>query len=100
MDEGFIFGSSVNLWDVDENERLRIGIGMCRDSSVVPLYGTYGVENCIVVLIEVVNEDCEQQKLFCLVPNVRYYGSTMGIEVFWPCKCLLMNDEKVAMMKD
>jgi hypothetical protein len=79
MDEGFIFGSSVNLWDVDENERLRIGIGTCRDLSVVPLYGPYGAKNCIVVLIEAVNEDCEQQKLFYRVPSVRYCESTMGI---------------------
>jgi hypothetical protein len=26
MDEGFIFGSSVNLWEVDKNERVRISI--------------------------------------------------------------------------
>jgi hypothetical protein len=47
-----------------------------------------------------VNEDCEQRKLFCPVPNVRYYGSTMGIEVFLPYKYLSMNDEEVTMVKD
>jgi hypothetical protein len=60
MDEGFIFGSSHTIWDVDENERVNIGIGTCRDLLVVPIYGPYGVDNCIVVLIEVMNEDCEQ----------------------------------------
>jgi hypothetical protein len=54
MDEGFIFGSFINIWDVDENERVRIGIGTCRNPSVVLIYGPYGVENCIMVLIEVV----------------------------------------------
>jgi hypothetical protein len=29
------------------------------DSSFIPIYGSYGVENYIVVLIEVVNENCE-----------------------------------------
>jgi hypothetical protein len=100
MDEGFIFGSSINIWDVDENERVRIGIGTCKNPLVVLIYGPCGMENCIVVLIEVMNEDCEQWKLFCLVPSVRYYGSTIGVEVFWPCKYLSMNDEEVMTMKD
>jgi hypothetical protein len=26
MDERFIFGSSISFWDVDENERVKIGI--------------------------------------------------------------------------
>jgi hypothetical protein len=26
MDKGFIFGSYINLWDVDKNERAKIGI--------------------------------------------------------------------------
>jgi hypothetical protein len=59
MDEGFIFGSFFNIWDVDENERVKINFGTCRDQLVVPIYGSCGVENCIVVLIEVVNEDYE-----------------------------------------
>ncbi len=54
------------------------------------------MDNCIVVLIEAMNEDCEQQKLFCFVPNVRYFGSMVGIKDFWPCKHLSMNDEEVA----
>ncbi len=59
MDEGFIFGSSVSIWDTDENERVRINIGTCTNLSIILIYGPYGVKNCIVVLIEVVNEDCE-----------------------------------------
>jgi hypothetical protein len=30
------------------------------------------MENCKVVLIEAMNEDCEQQKLFCPIPNAKY----------------------------
>jgi hypothetical protein len=59
MDEGFIFGSSINIWDVDENEKVKIVIGTCRNPLVVIIFGCCGVENCIVVLIEVMNEDCE-----------------------------------------
>jgi hypothetical protein len=51
-----------------------------------------------MVLIKVVNEECEQWKLFCLVPSARYCGLVIGIEVFWPCKCLSMNDKVVDMM--
>jgi len=29
MDVGFIFGSSVSIWDMDENEKVKIGIKMC-----------------------------------------------------------------------
>jgi hypothetical protein len=39
-------------------------------------------------------------ELFYLVIIVKYFGSTVGIEVFWPCKYLSMNDEEVAMTKD
>jgi hypothetical protein len=59
MGDKFIFGSSINIWDVDENERVRIGIGMHKDVLVVLTYGPYGVENCIMLLIETVNEDYE-----------------------------------------
>jgi hypothetical protein len=36
-----------------------------------------------MVLIEVVNEDFERQKLLCLVLNVKYYGLAVGIKVFF-----------------
>jgi len=58
------------------------------------------MDNCIMVLIEVMNEDYEQHKLFFLVPSVRSCRSTVGIMVFWPRKYLLMNDEEVVIMKD
>ncbi len=93
-------GSSVSIWHVDENERVRIGIIMCSNLSIVPIYGPCGVEDCIMVLIEDVNEDCEHCKLLCLVPSVRYYESMVGIKVFWPYKYLSMNDERVATTRD
>jgi hypothetical protein len=82
MDEGFIFGSFVSIWDANKNETMRIGIRMCRDLLVVPIYGPCD----IVVLIEVVNEDSEQWKILCLVPSVIYCRSTVGVKVFWPYK--------------
>jgi hypothetical protein len=41
-----------------------------------------------VVLIEAMNEDCEQRKLFYPIPSARYNGWSVGIKVFWPCKYL------------
>ncbi len=79
---------------------VRIGIGTCRIPSIVLICGPCGVENYMVVLIEIMNEDYEQWKLFCLVPSVRYYGSIMGIEVFWPYEYLSMNNEKVVTARD
>ncbi len=55
----FIFGSFISIWDADENETMRINIRMCKDPLIFPIYGPYGVGNCIVVLIAVVNEDYE-----------------------------------------
>jgi hypothetical protein len=98
MDEGLIFGSSISIWDIDKNEKVKIGTGTCIILSIVPIYGPYGVENYIVVLIKVVNEDYEQHKLFCPIPNVRYCGSMVGMEVFWPNKYFSMNDEMVKTM--
>jgi hypothetical protein len=58
MDEGLIFCSFVNFWDM--NERVRIGIGTCRNLSIVLIYGPCGLEKCTIVLIEAVNENYEQ----------------------------------------
>jgi hypothetical protein len=67
MDEGFIFGNLLTIWDTNENERVKIGFVTYRYLSIVPIYGPCGMENCIMVLIEDVNEDCEEWKLFYLV---------------------------------
>lgn len=32
-----MLGSSISIQDVDENERVKIGIGMCKDQSIVPM---------------------------------------------------------------
>lgn len=55
-----MFNSSISIWEVHENERVKIGVEMCRDPSIVLIYGPCGVENCMMVLIEIVHEDCEQ----------------------------------------
>jgi len=34
-----MFSSFINIWDVHENEKVKIGIGTCRDLLVVPIYG-------------------------------------------------------------
>jgi hypothetical protein len=63
MVKGFVFNSSISIWDIHENERVKIGVKMCRNPSILRIYGTCGVANCILVLIETVHEDCEQRKL-------------------------------------
>jgi hypothetical protein len=95
MDQGFMFSSSINIWDVHENEKVKTGIGTCRDLLIIPIYGPCGVENCIVVLIESMNEDCGKWKLFFPVLSARYYRSIVGMEVFWPYTYLSMNDEVI-----
>jgi hypothetical protein len=92
-----MFGNFVSIWDTHENERVKIGIKTCRDLSIVPIHGPCGMENCIIVLIEIVNENCEQRKLLYPIPSARYFGSIIRMEVFWPCKYLSMNDEVVKM---
>jgi len=59
MEEGFICGCSFTIWDADDNEKVKIGFGTCKDPLVVLIYGPYGVENCVMVLIEDVNDECE-----------------------------------------
>ncbi len=60
MDEALIFGSYVSIWDINKNEKVKIGIGTWRNLLVVPIYGPFGVENYVIVSIKVVNEDYEQ----------------------------------------
>jgi hypothetical protein len=58
------------------------------------------MENCIVILIEIVLEAFEERKLFCSVLTARYYGSLVGMELLWPFKDLPMNDEMVVKVFD
>jgi hypothetical protein len=71
MDEGYIFGSLVSIWDANDNERVKINIETCNNPLVVPIYGPYEMENCLMVLIEVANEDYEWQKLLCRVLSTK-----------------------------
>jgi hypothetical protein len=64
MVKGFVFDSSVSIWDTHKNERVRIGVRTCRDLLIVLRYGPCGVENCIMVLIETVHEGYEDRSYF------------------------------------
>ncbi len=77
-----MFGNFISMWDFRENEQVKIGIGTCKDSSLVLIYGSCGVEDCLVVSIEIVHEAFEEQKLFCPTPTTKYYRSMVGMEVF------------------
>jgi len=72
---------------------VKIGIGMCRDPSLVLIYGQFGMENCMMVLIETVHEAFKERKLFCPTPTTKYSKSTIRMEVFWSFKDLSLNDE-------
>ncbi len=61
---------------------MKIGIGTCKDSSLVLIHVPWGVENCLVVSIETVHEAFEEQKLFCPTLTTKYYTLMVGMEVF------------------
>jgi hypothetical protein len=73
---------------------------MCRDPSLVLIYCLCGVENYLVVSIEVVHEAFEEWKLVCPTPITRYCRLTIRMEVFWPLKDISLNDELVVTMFD
>jgi hypothetical protein len=92
MVDKIIFGSSVGIWDSWDSEKVKIRIGTCRNPFLIPIYLNLGVETCIVVLIEVVFEAFEEHKPFIWTLVGRYFGSTIGMEVFWPLKDLSTDD--------
>jgi hypothetical protein len=73
---------------------------MCKNPSLFWIYGLFGVENCMVVPIETMHEAFEKSKLFCPTSIAKYCRSTIGMEVFWPFKDLLLKYELVVMMLD
>jgi hypothetical protein len=77
---------------------MKIGIKTCKYPSFVLIYGQSGMENCMVLLIEIVHEASKERKLFCLAPTTRYCRLVIRMEVFWPFKVLLCNDELVVMV--
>jgi hypothetical protein len=60
MANGIIFGNIVDIWDLCESERVKIGIGTCRDPSFVLIYVVSRVETCIIVLIVIVFKAFEE----------------------------------------
>ncbi len=44
-------GDIVSSWDLSEGCRVRIGVGQCKDPSLVLIYDVRGMENCIIVTI-------------------------------------------------
>lgn len=51
-----LYLGSVGIWDSWESERVRIGIGICKDPFLILIHVASGVETYIMVLIEVVFE--------------------------------------------
>jgi hypothetical protein len=41
-------GDTISIWDSSKDGRVQIGIGQCKDPSLVPIHGANGVENYIV----------------------------------------------------
>ncbi len=86
-------GGIVSIWDLSEDGRVRIGVGQCKDPSLVPIYGVNGVENYKVITIIFVVEAFEQCRLFCLTSIAWYYESLMGND----CFCLARD---ISMLKE
>jgi hypothetical protein len=79
-------GDTVFIWDSNEDGRVQIKIGKCKDPSLVSIYGANGVENCIVVTIISMVEVFKERKFFCPTPTTQYCGSSMGNDCFWLVK--------------
>jgi hypothetical protein len=52
-------GDIVFIWDSSDDWKVWIGVGQCKDPSLVPIYGVSGVDNYIVVTIVFVVEAFE-----------------------------------------
>jgi peptidyl-tRNA hydrolase len=70
-------GNNVSIWDLRENEKVKIGIGTCRDPSLVPIYVVLGVETYTMALIEAMFEAFEEHKPFILALVAKYFKSTI-----------------------
>jgi hypothetical protein len=71
------------IWDSSEDGRVQIGVGQCKDPSLVLIYGVTGVENCIVGTIISMVEAFEERRFFCPTPTAQYCGSLVGNDRFW-----------------
>jgi hypothetical protein len=56
MPGGFKFSDNVGIWDLCEDEKIKIEIKTCRDPSLVLIYGLFRDKNYIVVLFVVMFE--------------------------------------------
>jgi hypothetical protein len=54
----------------------------------------------LVVSIETLHEAFKEWKLFYPIPTTKHCKSTVGMEVFWHFKDVLLNDELVVMVLD
>jgi hypothetical protein len=92
MANGIIFGSNVGIWNLQESENVKIGLGTCKDPFLISIYVALRKDTCIVVLIEGVFDTFEECKLFILTLTTRYFGSVVRMEVFWSLKDLSMDN--------
>ncbi len=83
-------GDTVCIQDSNKDGRARIGVGQCKDPSLVLIYGVNGMENCIVVTIIFVVLVFEQRKFF----GPTQIGSSMGNDCFWHVRDVSMLEEK------
>ncbi len=88
-----IFGEIVVIWDSNEDGKIQIGIGKCKDPSLGSIYDVGGVENYIVIYIIFVFEHFEQQKLLCLTPVAKYCSSLVGNDCFWLARDVLLIED-------
>jgi len=76
-------GDTISIWDLSKDGKVRIRVGQCKDPLLVSIYGTNGMEYCIVVTIVSMVKAFEEQRLFFPTPVTRYCGSSMGNDCFW-----------------
>lgn len=73
------------MWESrDDLGKLHIGYGVYVDPSILSIYVTQGLEECIIVSPETIFLSYQEWALFSLTPTVRNYGSAVGKSCFWP----------------
>ncbi len=55
------------------------------DIILFPIFGPFKVEIFVISPL-IVLDSLAQQSLFYLIPSIRCYGMSMGMDCFWPIK--------------
>jgi hypothetical protein len=82
--ETLSFGDPVDLWESqDDHGRSHIGYGICLNPSILFIYGAQGLEECIIVSLEIVFLLYQEWTFFSLTPTLWNFGLVVRKSSFW-----------------